>query len=126
MTVIDKATPMIADDEIVPSTPWYSTSLGRSVLALAVFVVLLLLWTAYVDIAKLSPLVLPTPYRVWQSLVENTLNGQLPEHSLTTLSEIVLGFLLGSVVGIALGVVNARSQLMREMLGPYILASQAM
>nr|WP_275944954.1 ABC transporter permease [Bradyrhizobium sp. dw_411] len=110
----------------MPSTPWYSTSLGRSVLALAVFIILLLLWTAYVSIAKLSPLVLPTPYRVWQSLVENTLNGQLPEHSVTTLTEIVLGFLLGSVVGIALGVITARSQLMREMLGPYILASQAM
>ena len=117
---------MIADDEVVPSTPWYSSSLGRGVLAFAVFVVLLLLWTAYVRIAKLSPLVLPTPYAVWQSLVENTLNGQLPEHSVTTLTEIVLGFLLGSLVGIVLGVVTARSQLMREMLGPYILASQAM
>ena len=126
MTIIEKAAPMIADDEVVPSTPWYSSSLGRGVLAFAVFVVLLLLWTAYVRIAKLSPLVLPTPYAVWQSLVENTLNGQLPEHSVTTLTEIVLGFLLGSLVGIVLGVVTARSQLMREMLGPYILASQAM
>ncbi|WP_213739891.1 ABC transporter permease [Bradyrhizobium sp. dw_411] len=126
MSSIEKAAPMIVDDETMPSTPWYSTSLGRSVLALAVFIILLLLWTAYVSIAKLSPLVLPTPYRVWQSLVENTLNGQLPEHSVTTLTEIVLGFLLGSVVGIALGVITARSQLMREMLGPYILASQAM
>jgi NitT/TauT family transport system permease protein len=126
VTIIEKAAPMIADDEVVPSTPWYSSSLGRGVLAFAVFVVLLLLWTAYVRIAKLSPLVLPTPYAVWQSLVENTLNGQLPEHSVTTLTEIVLGFLLGSLVGIVLGVVTARSQLMREMLGPYILASQAM
>ena len=93
---------MMADDDIAQSTRWYLTSLGKGVLAFAVFVVLLLLWTAYVRIAELSPLVLPTPYAVWQSLVENTLNGQLPEHSVTTLTEIVLGFLLGSVVGIAL------------------------
>jgi NitT/TauT family transport system permease protein len=126
MTIIEKTAPMIVDDELEPSTPWYSTPLGRGALAFAVFVVLLLFWTAYVRIGKFSPLVLPTPYAVWQSLVENTLNGLLPEHSLTTLTEIVLGFLLGSVVGIVLGVVTARSQLMREMLSPYILASQAM
>jgi NitT/TauT family transport system permease protein len=126
MTIIEKAAPMIVDDEVVPSTPWYSTSLGRGVLAAAVFVAVLVLWTAYVRIAKLSPLVLPTPYAVWQSLIENTVNGQLPEHAVTTLIEIILGFLLGSVVGIVLGVVTAQSELMREMLSPYILASQAM
>jgi NitT/TauT family transport system permease protein len=126
VAIIEKAAPMIVDDEVVPSTPWYSTSLGRGVLAVAVFVALLVLWTAYVRIAKLSPLVLPTPYAVWQSLIENTMNGQLPAHSVTTLVEIVLGFLLGSVVGIMLGVVTAQSELMRELLSPYILASQAM
>jgi len=127
MSIIEKAAlTAVNGDEAVSSTPWYSTSMGRGLLAIAVFVALLLLWTAYVRVAKLSPLVLPTPYAVWQSFVENTLNGQLPAHSLTTLSEIVLGFLLGSVLGIVLGVVTAQSELMRAMLGPYILASQAM
>ncbi len=46
----------------------------RSLSLLAV----LALWTAYVRIMRLSPLILPTPYAVWQSLVENTLNGHLP------------------------------------------------
>jgi len=95
-------------------------------LATIVFVALLVLWTMYVRIVGLSPLVLPTPYAVWQALVENTLNGSLPEHTWTTLVEIVLGFLLGSFLGIALGVITSQSELMRAVLGPYILASQAM
>ena len=96
--------PNTADlDEIEPTAPWYTTSTGRLLLAILVFVALLVLWTAYVRIVGLSPLVLPTPYAVWQSLVENTLNGSLPANTLTTLSEIILGFLLGSFLGIALG-----------------------
>jgi NitT/TauT family transport system permease protein len=95
-------------------------------LTILVFVALLVLWTAYVRIRGLSPLILPTPYAVWESLVESTLNGQLPLHAWTTLTEIILGFLLGSALGIALGVITSHSELMRAMLGPYILASQAM
>jgi NitT/TauT family transport system permease protein len=91
-----------------------------------VFVAMLALWTAYVRIMGLSSLILPTPYAVWESLVENTMNGHLPEHAWTTLTEIILGFLLGSAIGIALGVITAQSELMRTILSPYILASQAM
>lgn len=113
-------------DEVVRAAPWYTTPTGRTCLTVLVFVVVLLIWTAYVRIKGLSPLVLPTPYAVWESLVENTMNGHLPEHAWTTLTEIILGFLLGSALGIALGVITAQSELMRAILGPYILASQAM
>lgn len=113
-------------DEAVAGVAWYSTGAGRTALTILVFVALLVLWTAYVRIMKLSPLVLPTPYAVWESLVENTLNGHLPQHAWTTLTEIILGFLLGSLLGIVLGIITSQSELMRAMLGPYILASQAM
>jgi NitT/TauT family transport system permease protein len=59
-------------------------------------------------------------------MVENTVSGLLPMHLWVTLSEILLGFILGSVVGIVLGTVTAQSPLMRAILNPYILASQAM
>lgn len=113
-------------DEAGPTLPWYATSLGRALLSIAVFAALLVLWTIYVRVTKLSPLILPTPYAVWLSLVENTRNGLLLEHSWTTLVETLLGFLLGSVLGIVLGVITAQNELMRAMLSPYILASQAM
>ena len=112
-------------DEVVRA-PWYSTSVGQTSLCIVVFIGVLLAWAGYVRLMGLSPLVLPGPYAVWESLVENTANGLLPMHAWTTLTEILLGFLLGSALGIVLGVVTAQSELMRAILGPYILASQAM
>lgn len=112
-------------DEVV-RTPWYKTPFGQTLLSVAVFIGVLIAWAAYVRLMGLSPLILPGPYAVWESLVENTANGLLPMHAWTTLTEILLGFLLGSALGIFLGVITAQSELMRAILGPYILASQAM
>ena len=105
---------------------WYATRLGQILLTITIFVTLVVIWDLYVRLLGLSSLVLPSPYQVWLSLVENTLSGRLIDHMWVTLSEVLLGFLLGSVVGIALGTLTAQSPLMRTILGPYILASQAM
>jgi NitT/TauT family transport system permease protein len=105
---------------------WYGTWSGQAALTLLVLVAVLTGWSLYVRVMALSPLVLPTPYAVWDSMVENTVSGLLPMHLWVTLSEILLGFILGSVVGIVLGTVTAQSPLMRAILNPYILASQAM
>jgi NitT/TauT family transport system permease protein len=126
MSVISVASPANSDRDDVTVVPWYTTPIGRIFLTVSVLIGLLSAWWGYVLLMGLSPLVLPTPYAVWQSLVENTLNGVLPLHTLTTFTEIMLGFLVGSALGIALGVITAQSQLMRAILNPYILASQAM
>jgi NitT/TauT family transport system permease protein len=115
-----------ADADIVERTRWYATRAGQWALTIAVFVGVLLAWWGVVRVMKLSALVLPTPYAVAEALVENTLDGLLLKHAWTTLAEIVLGFLLGSALGIALGTIAALSPLMRALLGPYIVASQAM
>ncbi len=118
----------IAPVEIDPADRpvWYATRLGQALLTIAIFAAIILIWDLYVRLLGLSALVLPTPYQVWLSLVENTLSGRLIDHMWVTLSEVLLGFLLGSVVGVALGMLTAQSPLMRIIIGPYILASQAM
>ncbi len=105
---------------------WYTTRLGQALLTVAIFGAIIAIWDLYVRLLGLSALVLPSPYQVWLSLVENTLSGRLIDHMWVTLSEVLLGFLLGSVVGVALGTLTAQSPLMRTIIGPYILASQAM
>ncbi|MBI2881565.1 MAG: ABC transporter permease [Candidatus Tectomicrobia bacterium] len=102
------------------------TPQGEVFLTALVFVAFLFLWWAYVRILDLSNLVLPGPLTVWRSLLENVSSGLLLVHLWVTLSEILLGFLAGSVLGISLGTVIAHSQLARKILNPYILASQAM
>jgi NitT/TauT family transport system permease protein len=121
-------TAVITPVEIDPADRpvWYATQLGRISLTITIFAALIVIWDLYVRLLGLSSLLLPSPYQVWLSLVENTLSGRLIDHMWVTLSEVLLGFLLGSVVGVALGTLTAQSPLMRAILGPYILASQAM
>jgi NitT/TauT family transport system permease protein len=127
-TVPGETGPDEADTDADPSarTPWYGTRSGQALLTIGVLAGVLLAWWGYVRAMGLSALILPTPYAVWESLVENTANGLLPLHLWTTFAEIALGFLLGSMLGIALGTLTALSPLMRALLGPYIVASQAM
>jgi NitT/TauT family transport system permease protein len=122
------STAVITPIEIDPADRpvWYATRLGQISLTITIFAGLVVIWDLYVRLLGLSSLVLPSPYQVWLSLVENTLSGRLIDHMWVTLSEVLLGFLLGSVVGVALGTLTAQSPLMRTILGPYILASQAM
>src|SRR5579862_3522077 len=106
------------DDDATERTPWYGTRAGQALLTVGVLAGAILAWWGYVRATGLSALILPTPYAVWESLVENTANGLLPLHLRTTFAEIALGFLLGSVLGIALGTLTALSALMRALLGP--------
>jgi NitT/TauT family transport system permease protein len=119
-------TAVIVEQADTERTIWYRTRLGQAALTLGVLASVIALWWFYVWMTGVAAVVLPTPYEVWKSLVANTLNGVLLEHTWVTLAEVLLGFLLGSVIGIVLGTVTAQSDLMRTILNPYILASQAM
>jgi NitT/TauT family transport system permease protein len=116
----------VSEMDAVERPLWYGTKTGQYVLTLTVFAAVLFVWWLIVRVMELSPLVLPTPYAVGESIIENTVSGLLPMHMWVTLSEVLLGFLLGSVIGIVLGTLAAQSPLIRTILNPYILASQAM
>ena len=96
------------------------------VLQVLVFVVFIAVWEGFIQIRGLSRLVLPSPFVVWEQFVENLLSGYFTPHIATTLSEILLGFLVGSVLGIGLGALVAQSPLLNRVLSPYVIASQAM
>ena len=67
-----------------------------------------------------------TPAAVAAKLWQNLADGFLLPHLWVTLSEILLGFLGGSLLGIGLGSLVAISPLWQRVLKPYIIASQAM
>jgi NitT/TauT family transport system permease protein len=95
-------------------------------LAVAVFVSLLVAWEAFVRVRGLSALVLPPPGAVARTLVEQLGSGMLWPHLATTLAEVLLGFALGTVLGIGGGALVAHSALFRRVLSPYLVASQAL
>ena len=108
-----------------PPMPWYRTPAGIRALSGAAFVAFLAAWWGFVKALRLSALVLPTPFEVWNALLEG-LRGPLWVHIGVTLQEILLGFLLGSLLGVGLGTVIAHSEVARRVLNPYLVATQAM
>jgi NitT/TauT family transport system permease protein len=81
-------------------------------------------WEAAVRVGHTSPLVLPAPSVVAQSLWQGLLSGYLWPHIAHTLTEVVWGLLLGTSMGFVGGVVLGESARLRGVLMPYVVLSQ--
>ncbi len=90
--------------------------------ALVVFV---LGWKAVVVVADYPPFILPPPESVARRFVDAWADGVIAPHFGVTLAEVVIGFVVGAALAIALGYLLARSPLVERVLSPYIVAAQA-
>lgn len=88
-------------------------------LACGLFAWQLLVWTTGVP-----PYILPGPTRVLAAFVGNA--DLLARHAAVTLSEILLGIVLGSLVGGSAALLLAASRGARRWLMPLLVASQAL
>ena len=74
----------------------------------------------------MSPLVLPPPSRIWDGLVILFRADWFPQHLWYTTAETLIGFAVGGVVAIALGIVMVNVPLFKEVIYPYVVAFQVM
>ncbi len=93
-------------------------------MSIAMGVIFILLWEAWVRMAQPSALVLPAPSVVAQSLWQGLVSGYLWPHILSTTRAVVLGLLLGGTVGFVGGMVLGESARLRGILMPYVVISQ--
>ena len=96
--------------------PWPAVALG---------LVLLGIWQLVKMAGTVPDLYLPQPRDVGLALWYALQDGTLATYGLVTLQESVLGFALGVVVGVPLGYLIARQDLVARTLEPYLAASQA-
>jgi NitT/TauT family transport system permease protein len=90
--------------------------------AAAIFVVI---WQAIVMVGDYPPFILPGPWLVAERFVSGWAEGIIGPHFMTTLTEVLLGLLVGASAGLLTGILLARSRLAARMLSPYIVAAQA-
>jgi NitT/TauT family transport system permease protein len=83
------------------------------------------IWALISGLNLLPPFILPGPGQVALRFFEAISDGTLPRHIATTLSEVLLGLLAGSVFAMVCGYAIARSRLLERLLLPYLVASQA-
>jgi NitT/TauT family transport system permease protein len=88
-------------------------------------VAVLALWQALPTWFGFPAFILPGPGLVWQRFLRALADGSLLSNSWSTLQEVLLGLLMGSILATLLGYLLAKSRLAERLLAPYVVASQA-
>jgi NitT/TauT family transport system permease protein len=98
----------------------------RFLLAAAFFAVLVLFWEAAYRAKIWSPVLLPSPAQVVRYLQSAAADGTLAEATVITMRRLIVGYLIGLVVGLPLGLLTARWKLLGDTLGTMALGLQTL
>ncbi|MEV4255616.1 ABC transporter permease [Spirillospora sp. NPDC049652] len=109
-----------------------SAALRRRLTIYLVRIVLVAVWLGSWELAArhwIDPFYYSRPSSIWDRLVDwfsnGTSQGSIWEQISYTLREAVLGFVLGSLGGVVLGVVLGRSRFLSDVCAPFIKAANA-
>ena len=80
----------------------------RTLVVIAFFVLLLGAWEALVRTKIWSPVLVPSPLSVTSYLKAGLLSGDLERASFVTMRRLIIGYVLGLVFGLPLGLLTAR------------------
>lgn len=83
------------------------------------------LWAWIVRASRLPKFILPSPADVWNRFLKALNDGSLLYHTGITLSEVLLGLLVGVCFATIVGYALAKSRSLERILSPYLVASQA-
>lgn len=88
--------------------------------SLLVAACLVLVWQWVADNKLVSPVFLPGPDRAWAALVKGMTKGDLAIKLVATVERMIWGWLIASLVGIALGAAIGTSQALRSYVAPML------
>jgi NitT/TauT family transport system permease protein len=91
-----------------------------------VFVVVVALWEAVIRVWSVQTYIAPAPSAIVDSLRGGLRSRLYLEHFWVTLEEALLGFLIATVAGIALGAFIAQFRLLEQTFYPYLVALQTL
>jgi NitT/TauT family transport system permease protein len=98
----------------------------RLFIATAFFALLVLAWHLLVRAEIWSPVLLPGPGAVGEYLWASLLDGSLAASSWVTLKRLMIGYLIGCLAGLPLGMLTARSNTLNDTLGVLALGLQTL
>jgi NitT/TauT family transport system permease protein len=90
------------------------------------FGLLLVLWEIVSRAGLVAPIILPPPTRVWDGLVILFTAPWFPQHVWLTTAETLIGFVIGGIGAIVLGIAMVNMPLFKEVVYPYVVAFQVM
>ena len=98
----------------------------RSLVALVFFLSLIAVWQALVSAAIWSPVLLPSPLDVGRYLFAALLDGSLAEGAWITMKRLMLGYFIGCLAGLPLGLATSRSKYLSDTIGVLALGLQTL
>jgi NitT/TauT family transport system permease protein len=98
----------------------------RFLLAAAFFAFLLLLWEAAFRARIWSPVLLPSPSQVTSYLKNAAVDGTLLTATVITMRRLLVGYFIGLIVGLPLGLLTARWKLFGDTIGTMALGLQTL
>jgi NitT/TauT family transport system permease protein len=98
----------------------------RFLLATAFFALLVLLWEAAYRAKIWSPVLLPSPKQVITYLESAAADGTLFKATGITMRRLLLGYVIGLILGLPLGLLTARWKLFHDTLGTMALGLQTL
>jgi len=98
----------------------------RLLFASLLFLAALLLWQLLVSIGVWSPVLLPSPESVMRYLYTSITDGTLFEATLVTMRRLLLGYCIGLILGLPLGLLTARFTICEDTFGVLALGLQTL
>lgn len=106
--------------------PWLSTPLARVGVPLAVLVAVLSIWEFLSTSEIINPVILPPASDTFLALVDLMGKRYFWDATWITLKETILGFIIGTTLGLIIGAMTGTFQLFRVAFWPFVVAFQNM
>ena len=87
---------------------------------------IVIIWWLAVASGRWSPVILPSPASVADYLWSSTLDGSLLEATIVTVRRLLVGYLIGVAIGLPIGLLASRSQLIEDTVGSLALGFQTL
>ena len=98
----------------------------RAISTISFFLVLLVSWEVASRSGLYSPVLLPSPLNVFEYLWQAGADGTLWSATLVTMGRLLLGYGIGLLFGVPLGLLTARSRILQDTLGLLALGIQTL
>ena len=95
---------------------------GRRFVSLLGLVAFLLAWEATIRALNVPRYLVPAPSAVLSRLIDGFTAGLMAQHTFATMTEIVVGYVLGCGLGIGLGILVSQFRIVDDLVYPYIIA----
>jgi len=86
------------------------------------FIVFVIMWELVVKAKDIKEYILPAPSAIINEFINS--GNLLLFHSLTTITETVLGFILGVILAVLLSIIMSNFEIIRNTLYPFMILSQ--